>query len=1358
MGNRSYIEQNMAQASTLDFLFPKDGGLPWHYDEERDTIVNHTIDVSLSDLITSNNQHYMVVAEPGYGKTRLLKEIIIQSQEDCQAFFIDAKKIQDFSIEESLKKCKKEELSCITEEKLQKLTMFKNTKNDFSSTDKTVVCIDALDEVAVSDLHELLEKIEEFIENHKAIKVFLSCRTHHLKNVSFNFDPELDFQFVALAQFSRDQIEQFLKHKSGETRSIDYHKSKISNLSDFISIPRYLYYFCELLEEGTVEEVISLSRSEMFEYFIYRKLNKELKEKTPQSQIDLLKRVLEKLAFIMKIDGVSEITKDELMTVFDKMDSNFSQIAFRDDLIQKLYNESLIKDNVETIEFENQEFLDYLSAKELARFEKVEQVFFDVAIEPHILELYTSWFYVLPFVFELKPSMIELFLNFLKKNSKQVFSSKYFKALLDIESESISKELKSEIFDMVFDYYTSHTKQFDHSISRKLSQYYDNSKYQKILDSIDGRKNKGNSLTVLRTNAVKLISSLIEDKRLDGETIKYWQKKVSKWLRDNIEEFRYLHQHILQEFANLSNGDFEWIKKHRFIFENGIQVQGEYARACFKVAPNDTFSIDVYLEIDKYWKKNKKEENLIRSNVEYVYILKLRTAESMKYALNKIWDNRSYLWFFNEYLEQEAFEKINADIFKENLLNICDNEPLVFLKELIAKSMNDISYHEMPCNKLYPILIEIILQKDTNYIKEFINTLIVRKEEADFIYLVDVFVYAIEEADLNPYLVDALVHAIEETKGKEIPDIIKRICRCVLNESDLEEKLRLEYPDLISKNTNKVSDYKTKQKEKACKDWAEKIEPEPNKFKTDLFKFFLNRKQDLMACSDYEKNYQSTIKIAKNVLKNHNPLLQGKVEKQKGGGATIWQVHYYEPCIEFVHKEKIELDQDTRDNVFRYLPFNINMDYETTLAVAKKPSQQAIQDIVDVYAGKRGDDLGIYHVRQFVELYNKMKSPQFEPVLLEMLQNDSIEEYERVYIAQSLPANVLTVDIIKKNKKELNEDSDLFREYLSILVGKHQDSNAIDEAFEWTKKQAETNDGFFDPMSDAKNTIAISMAHVDYDIQRDKEMLLLSSELSEKKHDNGSTFLTKVVESHLNYLIENKTDAHKIILDIEKFLNTNKDKKNLHWFKYALQNLKQSYLKRAKKSNIVNAIKKYNQLENEDYLPISSSFELRELVKDVIEKDIKRWIEDEGAYKHIQELSKKDTNTNAEDFIQKSIKSQIELALVKRGLRDSDFSIIREEQLLDDKRLDFTVRYGLIGSVMIELKLSHNNEAKPTTKAGKEYKAKLQKYMNGSNSDYGLFVIFHVKKEKNEFDTQIKGLHKLYEDEKGISVLGLKCV
>ena len=204
--------------------------------------------------------------------------------------------------------------------------------------------------------------------------------------------------------------------------------------------------------------------------------------------------------------------------------------------------------------------------------------------------------------------------------------------------------------------------------------------------------------------------------------------------------------------------------------------------------------------------------------------------------------------------------------------------------------------------------------------------------------------------------------------------------------------------------------------------------------------------------------------------------------------------------------------------------------------------------------------------------------------------------------------------------------------------------------------------------------------------------------------------------------------------------------------------LKEIYLDElAKPANISASVKKYNELKKKDYLAISSPLHLLEIIQDIIFKDLTNWIENEGAYKHIEELSKKVDNTNAEDFIQKSFIAQIELALYKKGFRSTDFRIKREEQNLADKRADITISYGFIGSILIELKLEGNPEAIPTQAVSSRYVQKLNKYINGTKSDYGIFLIFNIRSEKEKFENQMKNLAKLYENEKKITVLGINC-
>ena len=50
------------------------------------------------------------------------------------------------------------------------------------------------------------------------------------------------------------------------------------------------------------------------------------------------------------------------------------------------------------------------------------------------------------------------------------------------------------------------------------------------------------------------------------------------------------------------------------------------------------------------------------------------------------------------------------------------------------------------------------------------------------------------------------------------------------------------------------------------------------------------------------------------------------------------------------------------------------------------------------------------------------------------------------------------------------------------------------------------------------------------------------------------------------------------------------------------------------------------------------------------------------------------------------------------------------------------------------------------------------KYIDATNSDYGLFIIFNTQENKVVFERQIKDLVKLYENEEKIFVLGINCL
>ena len=133
-----------------------------------------------------NLKYLMIVAEPGYGKTRLFKELVLKGNENnSKVFFIDSKQIKN-SIVDSINRCKIFEQD-LTEEKLQKKIYISNTE-DYTLNENTIVCLDALDEIPFSRLFSFFEQVEEFISEYPNIKVFLSCRTHHLKKIEYDFN------------------------------------------------------------------------------------------------------------------------------------------------------------------------------------------------------------------------------------------------------------------------------------------------------------------------------------------------------------------------------------------------------------------------------------------------------------------------------------------------------------------------------------------------------------------------------------------------------------------------------------------------------------------------------------------------------------------------------------------------------------------------------------------------------------------------------------------------------------------------------------------------------------------------------------------------------------------------------------------------------------------------------------------------------------------------------------------------------------------------------------------------------------------------------------------------------------------
>jgi hypothetical protein len=197
------------------------------------------------------------------------------------------------------------------------------------------------------------------------------------------------------------------------------------------------------------------------------------------------------------------------------------------------------------------------------------------------------------------------------------------------------------------------------------------------------------------------------------------------------------------------------------------------------------------------------------------------------------------------------------------------------------------------------------------------------------------------------------------------------------------------------------------------------------------------------------------------------------------------------------------------------------------------------------------------------------------------------------------------------------------------------------------------------------------------------------------------TYLWEIIIKYIDNLKEKRSYCYLIQLEKEiqkEYLS----KEGINWFQYKVKELKNSYINYIGKPNhISDCIKTYNYLKSIQYLKVGNPKDLVDLVLDILRNDIKKWIEDEGFYRVINEAK-----GTQEKLIQKIIKIQLENCLLKRGFRKNEIDIRREEQLLDDKKTDILISYGFIQPVLIELKRIDNDEVTCENKR-QEYKQKF---------------------------------------------------
>jgi hypothetical protein len=216
-----------------------------------------------------------------------------------------------------------------------------------------------------------------------------------------------------------------------------------------------------------------------------------------------------------------------------------------------------------------------------------------------------------------------------------------------------------------------------------------------------------------------------------------------------------------------------------------------------------------------------------------------------------------------------------------------------------------------------------------------------------------------------------------------------------------------------------------------------------------------------------------------------------------------------------------------------------------------------------------------------------------------------------------------------------------------------------------------------------------------------------------------AVYMWKIVYAYVDNLKEGR--SYLPLKKVEDKIARMQDQEGSNWLAAQMVALRRSYLSYlGKPRTISEAVKKQNEAREYDDKKILNSGDLFRHLQDALETDLRRWIEGEGAYDVINFPDTKAIRQQHEKLIQKTLKAQLENIFLRRGFQ---IEVVREPQLLNEKRPDFLVRYGFAGPIVVEVKLTSNTDL-----SGKEIEnsasyRSMRTYMQGFGSLHGIFIV-----------------------------------
>lgn len=1309
-------------ADTKEF-FDKFGGVSIFDDEDLLTL----------DTLVQGKRN-LVVGEPGVGKSLLLEKI----QEHLKSQGVNARLI-----------------SLRQPDAVQQIDVFVEEQGE---TPK-VLLLDALDEIKSSSFPTVLQKIEEISAKNPNLQIFISSRWVFVSRYANSF-PE--YRFITISPFTHKQVRDYLVASGHSERDVDILLTRVMSFSHrmlVVQIPRYLFYLDAYLQEKGIDAASKVSRNELFEHFIYRKLELEEKKLNADKQA-ITKRVLEKLALTMELYQTNVITKDELMTFFDDLKSDLKRAALSQVGIEVFYEYSLLKvsqENLDKIEFENTEFQEYLAAKEITRFPDPTRAAFAFAVDPNINEIYPTWYNTLTFLVDMQPAILEQLIEFsgLRASKFKMMDEAFLTFISRVDPRTIPDDLRRQLFKDVVTYHERTLQWLPGQLAQTLPEFFDPTLEPYLKERVAEAEAASDTKRFVPLGNLSYIAAYLlhSGAALDRP---YWRAKLVAYAADSNKNG------VLQRHALLG---LQWLKDPSVIdelpdlMESEELVMREFLSLHAEVAPDHPKSLEYAVKATK--------ANDIHGRYSF-YALKEPVA--IKRFLQALVSDTDFL---REFMDDTSIFRDQDQVLVEKIEHVLDDEMRELCKQILVQSAHYNVAHNAEQSVFIAGLWKLLRTGDPDFVKNMVELIRISPDGKTGLYFANrFFVQVMAKEDVEPYI-RAMLAADEAWSAHDVMVRIKYSKRP--GSAEMYEAGRPFLTEAYKKSEEAQARHdaeespEKKRAEGLMREFRTLLEPEPGKWSNTVFDFFNDHAKDIEPLLTQEDRDRIAELLTDTIFKFMDPAKHKlTITAQQDGSKTYTtdqSVFIFGQAIRTAHRIGFDV-APYRQKIINYIPFAYHEELKAIFELVKNIKPDEMLPVLETYRA-RSSDLWRHNPDSFVRAVEQFHVTEAAPILREFILEPAWEMYIRQDALPVVDSIASDIAFLRQVFEKFKDSADVGEQKLTsiangLLITNHNDGDAVrwrlQEVVDRAAAFVRPRGGHVHSVGDIEDEITFGkkfakplkeLKHTGYE----KDYLQVLDDAMDiwargKEFQEYAGYLWEIVFSYFDNLKE--TQSYTPLQMYEEKIASLKDRDGANWLAQRVANLRRSYIGYiGKPANISEAITKYNEMREHDDKKIRNSADLFRHVQDAFDTDLRRWIEGEGAYDILSRKINGDGRQEYEKLIHKTLKTQVENVLLKRGFQ---VKVLRESQLLDDKRTDLLVWYGFAGPIVVEVKLTSNNDIQGTKVGESESYTSMDRYMQGYGAAHGIFMVIDNVGAKN-----LPHVVEVFQKISGVQVLSFDC-